>query len=645
MISANALRWGQPIVRSRSGAALLRLMLGSPAGPYILRIIAAESDPLMRRLLVGKAMSMLTARKRARLFARLARHARKSRNMALTEVYWLAAAYTPVTAAQYDLFDAFSQTLVAERRSNTNLLFASATAAYETARYKDAVAAYSAIRSLTPHELMIGYNYLKAAHAAGNIRENFLATEFFARQFYLSDASYAIDEKQQFEKWIFQQTLTSAFDELQKNKHQGKGKRIGIFFLSSTQALGHAILDPYYFLALHRTRYDSLIFIGPARAAYRPASRICLEIVEQYGRYVETGNDALLNLSWMSMGTLKQQPIELTHEPFTSTPGTFGRWYRTETVELGAIDIVIEHYWSLLREAVYRTRDDSDPFHHNAWHMKLPEHFTLSGEAFCLRHGIDLAKPLVVLHAREDNYHAIEKQSFRNTNIKHYVPAVHYLLDAGYQVVRIGDRGMARLRIKRSGYFELPSMPDYQHQLDPFLISRSVFMIGSQSGPCSYARALGTPLLSINAVLHYTLLPAKMEMACFKRYVRSEGLNDEVLTLESALAAGAYHFDSSVQFKRAGIYLEQATSDEILASVKDMIAWLKRPDLPETELQVRFKDAVERTAQELVCRGSNLDLPIGDFIGISLPGYRISPTVAVMREEEMTVSKPRNRQR
>ena len=52
----------------------------------------------------------------------------------------------------------------------------------------------------------------------------------------------------------------------------------------------------------------------------------------------------MLNASWMHFGTLKEGPVELC----------------------------VEHYWSLLREAVHRTLDAKDPFSHNAWHLTLP---------------------------------------------------------------------------------------------------------------------------------------------------------------------------------------------------------------------------------------------------------------------------------
>src|SRR5690606_14147142 len=123
-----------------------------------------------------------------------------------------------------------------------------------------------------------------------------------------------------------------------------------------------------------------------------------------------------------------------------------------------------------------------------------------------------------------------------------------------YQVVRLGDTKMPRLRIDDPGYFEIPYMKHYENALDPFFIKYSIFMIGSQSGPCSYARAFGIPILSVNAVLSYTLLPAPMEMACFKRYVEINKNGDEkFLEFDQLLDRNVFQMETLYQFDKLGL--------------------------------------------------------------------------------------------
>ncbi len=559
--------------------------------------------------------------------------ASRSANPRLWAAHDLILAHAPGLIASWQDFIGQGEgaTAGSAERRRTPQPHTVAIAAYELARYKDAVAAFLQVRDAGVDAAYEGHDFAKAAYAAGKVRDRELAIEFFARQFGTigRTQSFGETERASFLAEIYHRTGAAIAPAIaHRQAARGPCKRIGVFFISSTEALGHAILDPYYFLALRRDQDDHIVFIGPPRTAYRAASATCLQIAEQYGDYVETDDDFLLNLSWMSMGTIACGALAFQLEPETALQRE--RHSAARPYGFEPADIVIEHYWSLLREAFCRTRDPQGGFEHNRWHMRLPPSFEEKGRAFCGRHGIDPDRALVVLHARDHGYHRIEKQDFRNAEIANYLPAIEYLLGQGYQVIRIGDANMRRLPVAARGFHELPFMDGYHHALDPFFVAHCRFMIGCQSGPCSYARALGTPLLSVNAVLHYTLLPAAREMACFKRYTIDTAQGPRDLGLMDALAAGVYHFDNSYQFRHAGIRTQDASADEIAAAVKDMIAWLDNPDLPETDLQAAFRAAVAAVAADLAAKGMDLDLPIGDFLGIALPGYRLAPSVAAM---------------
>jgi putative glycosyltransferase (TIGR04372 family) len=596
--------------RTRYGRLAMRLLMRTTALRPILFWIAARADGTVRRSFIDHCQRENPGPAK-REFAEAARRAyeRNAGSSAYLHCYALALTYSADAPAAWSLTtSARVRDALADEETAGDFFALAVDLGFELARYRDAVRiAHDAVRRY-PDALRPRYDYLKAAFAAGKLRDERAAMEFFGRQFNLIKDSSVLPTDAEIERVIVtfqEQTIhtispTLLFQWLSLERMP----RIGVFFLSATEALGHAVLDPYYFVAMNRDKFDSLIFIGPPKSSYRPASRACLEIVEQYGEYVETGSDILMNLSWMSLG----------HHG------------------VGPVTSLVDHYWMLLRQAVHRSRDAADPFRHNAWHFVLPAEFTRLGEQFCTTAGISLDRPIVVLHVRDPGYHGIVKQSYRDATVANYRAAIHHLLDCGYQVVRVGDQAMPRLELGRSGYFELPFIPKYRNELDPFLISRARFMIGSQSGPCAFARVLDVPILTVNAVLHYTLLPSTREMACFKRYYRARSGERRELPLEAAIDAHVFHFENSFQFDEAGIVLEEASSEEIVASVGDMIAWLDDPQLAETELQTRFATRVEAMAVELKERGERLELPIADYLGICLPGYRISPTVATMRE-------------
>lgn len=523
-----------------------------------------------------------------------------------------------------------------DNQSNRNRLRPVAIlAAFELGNYEICVSVAKEAGKTASMSTRRRYDFLKAAFSAGMLLDRETAIEMFARQFkYIpyGDSSPAMATyREHLTSDVLRAATATARDRLSfVTQEAGRVPRVGYFFLASTHALGHAILDPYYFLAMHRERFDKIIIIGPPKESYSRATRVAIEIVEQYCDYCEVNLeddpsrylksppgrpnivsmghrtehivDVLLNLSWMSMGE------------FSS----------------GNLTAVVDNYWSLLRAAVHRTRDVSDNFRHNAWFMKLPQHFERIARPICTRAGIDLDRPLVVLHARDSGYHQIHKQSYRDAYVADYVAAIQELLGRGYQVVRIGDRKMPRLDIAHKDYHELPFIRDYSHLLDPVLIARASFMIGCQSGPCAYARAFGVPLLSINAVAHYTLLPSSREMACFKRYFRTAGGTRRELPIEEALAAGVAHFENTYHFEEAGIEVVSSSPVEIVAAVKDMIEWTADPHLPESAEQRVFRLEVQKINLELMEQGCPR-IPIADYLGIVLDGYRISPSVARMR--------------
>lgn len=607
---ATLIKHAASIHRTKLGRAAIRLSFRTSPGRAIALYLASNAEPEHRRLVIEAVQRVYgDIEGRKRLIARARElYERQPRDISLLDCYALALLYSEDHDAAWSLLNSPAANAAIENDAkNNNLIGARITLGFETAKYKDVVETARFGVCFTPETLRPRIDYLKSAFAAGKMRRERDALEFFGRQYHLIDDRKPVADDRDLERVVgtlAKQSIRTLATELRYEEYKSDGSaRIGVFFLSSTEALGHAVLDPYHFIALNRDKFDRLIFVGPPRSSYRPASRSCLQIVEQYGDYIETGSDILMNLSWMSLG---RHPI-------------------------GPMTLVVDHYWALLRQAVHRSRDKFDAFRHNAWHMSLPPIYAKIGEEFCERIGIVLDRPLVVLHVRDSAYHQISKQSFRDSAIDDYRATVEYLLDTGYQVVRIGDPKMPKLNIDRAGYFELPFLEDYRHELDPFLISRAHFMIGCQSGPCAFARVLGVPLLTVNAVLHYTLLPAAMEMACFKRYFLEKGGVRREMSLNDALDAGIYHFENSFQFQNAGITLENASASEILDSAKDMISWLKHPELAETALQNAFRSKAEAVAQRLEERSDELDLRIADYLGICLPGYRISPSVALTR--------------
>lgn len=619
------------------GKRVLCWFVHTLVGRFLAVRYIANLDVDHRRFVIEIIQRVACTSKKKLKFSNAARryHCLKPDCVVRLDIFAAALVYTDDKKAAHNLLYSANITKIIKQEAKNNFIPLRIALGHETENYQGVIKSAQQGLAHMPAALRPRLDYLKCAYAYGKFRDYHTALEFFGRQYeIISDRCFSasamhlndvldkifskthklLKNQRVYENWAHSNTdmLEKKDVSSLKNLTDTNSKpKIAVFFLSSTEALGHAILDPYHHIALRRDKYDLFVFIGPKRSDYRQASQICINFVEQYGSYLETDSDLLLNLSWMSLGTYTQ----------------------------GNVTLFIENYWELLRQVTYNTTDEENAFVHNDWHFEVPERYESFGQSFCDQHGISNHKPLIVLHARHSGYHGLVRQSFRDTLIEDYTDAINLLLEQDYQVIRIGDHKMPRLEIDRKGYFELPFMEGYSHHLDPWFISKSYFMIGCQSGPCAYARVFGVPILSINAVLHYTLLPAPLEMACFKRYYRQEDKHKTELTLIEALKAGVDQFDNIYHFERAGIGVGNANSEEIRASVSDMLAWMKNPETSLTSHQIEFQHQVERYAQALQDDKTLSSLGISDYMGIQLKGYRIAPTVSQMREN---MSLPKN---
>jgi putative glycosyltransferase (TIGR04372 family) len=386
----------------------------------------------------------------------------------------------------------------------------------------------------------------------------------------------------------------------QSSPSEPEKKRVGIFYHNMPHLLGHALQEPYVFMALNRDKYDEFCLIGGLPEYFEPGPAAAMSIVNQYCKYTPTNDPLFHRLAHTDLGICSRPDMGLH----------------------------AQHNWTLCREFVHRSTDPADPFVPYTWFMKLPPSIVQQGEEFCRRHRIEVKRPIVTLHVRDDGYHAIRRQGLRNAEVSTYAKAINWLLDHHYAVIRLGDPKMPRLEIDHPAFYELPFMEGYKAELDPFFVDRSRFMLSAPSGPLVYALALGVPMLCVNAIHNYLHFSSHREMECFKVYIeRSSGRE---LSMQEALQRRLFFHIHKPELDRAGYDVRDATSDEILESVKDMEAWVTNSKLELSDRQTRFRETVDTIAR-ILREDRNISPPIADFLGMSMPGFRISPTVAEMR--------------
>ena len=381
----------------------------------------------------------------------------------------------------------------------------------------------------------------------------------------------------------------------------GPEGRTAVFFFSPGNAIGHAVLEPFWLLNLVRGEFDRVVFIG-AHAASTPPVRTALQIVDQYVERLDTEDVSLINLWWMDFG-------DILTDRFT---------------------YILRDYRRLAR-SIYDARIDSaSPLAAGRRHFALPSGLRMLGEQVAVANGLDLSRPIVVVHVREHGFHQLGVQAFRNARIDNYLPTIRMLIDLGYLVVRVGDSSMPRVKINSPHFIDLPHRAYAAPFLDPFFIARARFMIACQSGPCAYARAFGIPILNLNAVYHYSLIPEANELVGFKHYRRRAGGRQVELSFAEIVADKLYQLETTQQFERAGVGLEELSAAEVTAATNEMLDWFANPSREESDAQRRFR-SIALAAANANSQKAEGDHLLRSYLGYALPTCRVSDAIVRLR--------------
>jgi putative glycosyltransferase (TIGR04372 family) len=187
----------------------------------------------------------------------------------------------------------------------------------------------------------------------------------------------------------------------------------------------------------------------------------------------------------------------------------------------------------------------------------------------------------VCVHAREGGYSPIDEsiQSYRNSSIENYLPAMRYITSRGGWVVRIGDKSMKPIP-------EMENVIDYSHhpnksdRLDIILSASCKFMLGSTSGISLVSNIFGVPVAVANLAPPADLWYGAKDISIPKR-IWSHHLHKH-LSLEESLKYphGCYRYTND--FIKLGLELTENEPDDILELIKEMMFRLSNA---EFELQ------------------------------------------------------------
>ncbi len=197
------------------------------------------------------------------------------------------------------------------------------------------------------------------------------------------------------------------------------------------------------------------------------------------------------------------------------------------------------------------------------------------------------------LYGDEDNEGAkkqLDLHDFRNADIANAEPAVRFLNDEGYRVVRMGSIATPLPETMKPFAFDYANSDVRSEFLDIYLGATCRFFITTGYGLDTPPLVFRRPMVSVNT--EYRML--RPHILYIFRHHWSKELG-RPLTLREIFSSGAAFHSSSAQFEENGVELRENSQEEILDAVREMESrvrgeWVE--DEEERALQRRFWDIV-----------------------------------------------------
>lgn len=226
------------------------------------------------------------------------------------------------------------------------------------------------------------------------------------------------------------------------------------------------------------------------------------------------------------------------------------------------------------------------------------------GEALLRSMGVPENAPYVCFAVRDRAYlnvrYAPESQwpprsadywsyhDYRDAALETYLPAVQWLVDQGYWVLRMGAI------VERPLPMEHPRVVDYatRHRSefgDVYILSKCRFFLGDTAGILWLPFYFGRPVALGNQLPIERVMPRADSLAMPKKFRRLD--EDRFMSWREVFETGVDKFSFTREFVDAGIEPVENSAEEILAMTQEMEARISgtwRPEWDDELLQQRF---------------------------------------------------------
>jgi putative glycosyltransferase (TIGR04372 family) len=220
---------------------------------------------------------------------------------------------------------------------------------------------------------------------------------------------------------------------------------------------------------------------------------------------------------------------------------------------------------------------------------KLKQEHILFAENILKKKNILINKPLVIIHARDSSYKPYDDESYRNSDINSYESSVFWLLKKGYQVIRLGNKGMKECKYKNK-IIDLVDVNFGKHKelIDLYFVHKSKFFIGSCSGLNLLPVIFNKPALSVNMAPFCHVFPfGRKSIGIPKLLINTN--NKKKINFRDILDYDFCASRTNTQLKKLNLKYVDNSADEILKATKELEMKFKKNKFIESKIQKNFR--------------------------------------------------------
>jgi putative glycosyltransferase (TIGR04372 family) len=328
-----------------------------------------------------------------------------------------------------------------------------------------------------------------------------------------------------------------------------------VYVLTQSERIGHFTIEPQILKSLYGDRYRRIVILTGRmdRPGTNPWVRHCFG--DQFV-FVETDDPVLLAMGFVDGGLADLKRIHLL---------------------LQSPRLLIVDFWRRVVGGVRPAR------------LRLPATVAERGAERLRRLDLDPDAPFALFHMRTMKYQpGLAHHGHRTATVDHYAPSVRAVLDAGFQVVRIGEPGIALPPGDWDGYFSLPDAPPPDDRAaDLYALAHCDFGFAQNSGPIWVAAAFGRPTLRTNTPFEHLNLPYNDDLSLFKLY--RDTASGRILTYREILDRRLPAVLRDADFAERGIELVENDADTLLAATREMLAARSGTWQPDAARHARFR--------------------------------------------------------